>query len=167
MAITPLSSVTLTSEETQAVLDTLVVPWPLVFEELLPGSAEYLSYRNTRHSDLEDLANWHWTGNPEDRPDDATLLAAFATYAAQFEANQLEAARVDKWRLLVDNEVDSDVQNIPGWFSWTEEQALNWIAANVEPELGTNAPKTLQAIESLTRIVIAMRNKQWPNFEGS
>lgn len=167
MAITQLSDVTLTPEEEQAILDTLITPWTLVFEDILPGSHGYLSYQGAFDSDPEDLNNWHWLGDPEDRPDDTTLQAVFETFANQYQADNLEAARVEKWKALVQTEVNTQVQAIPGWFSWTEEQALTWIENNVEPELATNAPKTLQAITSLTRMLIAMRNHLWPDFEGS
>lgn len=167
MAITPLTDVTLTAQEEQTILNTLIVPWSLVFEVIAPGSSRYLSYRGNFGDDPEDLAHWRWLGEPENEPDTATLLAAFAAFAPQFEADNLEAARVAKWKALVDNEVNADVQAIPAWFSWTEEQALTWIDTNLAPELSASAPKTLVAVTSLARMLIAIRNQLWPHFEGS
>lgn len=167
MAITPLSSVTLTSGEEQAVLASIRLSWPYIFELITPGSSTYLSFSGSFNADFEDLNNWAWVGDPNDRPDDTTLQSTLAAYMTQTENEALETARVAKWKSIVTNEVNNAIQNIPGWFSWTEEQALAWMTAQVEPELTGSAPKTLQLLESLIRLVIAMRNQQWPNFEGS
>lgn len=167
MTITPLGDVVLTQEEQDAILGTLVVPWSLVFEVVEPGSSQSLSYIGGFGSNPEDLANWAWLGNPNDRPDDADLLAAFSTFATQYQADALENERIAKWQGIVQDEVSADIQNIPGWFSWTEDEALTWITNNIAPELSASAPKTLQGITALTRMLIAMRNQLWPHFEGS
>lgn len=167
MPITLLDDVVLTQTEQDAVLEKLVIPWPSVFETVQPGSSAFLSYVGTFGADPEVLTNWTWLGNPTERPDEATLLATFATYATQFQADSLENARVAKWQEIVTDEVGTAIQNITGWFSWSEEQALNWITTNIAPELSGNAPKTLQAITGLTRMLITMRNRLWPHLEGS
>lgn len=167
MVITHLGDVTLTSQEETDVLNALTISWPAVFEVVDPGSSQYLSYIGGTSSDPEALANWKWLGDPEERPSDSALLSAFSTFETQAQADALEEARVAKWEDIVEAEVQADVEDIPGWFSWTEEQAMTWITNNLDPELSSSYPKTLQAITAITRLLIAVRNKNWPSLEGS
>ena len=81
---------------------------------------------------------------------------------------------------------ETTVANIPGWATWTEEQALAWYETNIgepiddAPEVVTsqNAVAVLQGMVNLMRqlnnveraqikIDLALRNKVWPNLEGS
>jgi len=166
MTITQLSAITLTSQEQTDILVALVIPWALVFEDVQPGSSAYLSYVGGLGSDPEELTNWAWVGNPLDRPSDILLMDAYPTVAAQFQADILEAARVEKWKSIVQAEVTEDFENIPGWFSWTEEEVLNWITNNLNSELASY-PKTLQAITGLARLLVTVRNWVRPDLEGS
>ena len=58
----------------------------------------------------------------------------------------------------------TQVQNIPGWASWDEQTADDWITANVEPEL-SSAPATLQALRAMARLLIALRNEIYPDLQ--
>lgn len=62
---------------------------------------------------------------------------------------------------------DSQARDIPDWASWTEAEVLAWLDANVEPEIGTIAPETYRAIRAIARMIVALRNKTWPQLEGS
>ena len=81
---------------------------------------------------------------------------------------------------------ETTVANLPGWATWTEEQALAWYETNVgepidnAPEAVTsqNAVAVLQGVVNLLRemnnleraqikLDLAIRNKLWPNLEGS
>jgi len=81
---------------------------------------------------------------------------------------------------------EATVAGIPGWATWTEEQALQWYETNIGEPID-NAPETitsqnavvvLQGIVDLLKqlnsveraqikIDLALRNKAWPNLEGS
>ncbi len=57
-------------------------------------------------------------------------------------------------------------QNIPGWASWDEQAALDWIDTNIEPELTSAAPNTLQALRAIARLLIALRNEIYPDLQA-
>ncbi len=59
-------------------------------------------------------------------------------------------------------QAEQNVSDIPGWATWTEAEALAWFDANV-----TDTATAIQVERALVRIVLAMRNKLWPNLEGS
>ena len=93
---------------------------------------------------------------------------------------------------IIEEQSEDDVIAIPGWSTWTEEQALAWYTTNVidlidaipdinglSPTAYANNAQAIAAqmqdicnaqalvILNLARMVIAMRNKLWPNLEGS
>ena len=59
-------------------------------------------------------------------------------------------------------DADQDVGNIPGWATWTAQEAQDWIDANV-----TNLATARTAFKAMARMLMALRNKTWPNLEGS
>jgi hypothetical protein len=59
-------------------------------------------------------------------------------------------------------QADETAASIPNWATWTEAQALAWFDANV-----TDAETAIQVERALVRMALAMRNKLWPNLEGS
>ena len=61
---------------------------------------------------------------------------------------------------------DTQARDIPGWASWTEAEVLAWLDTNVEPEIGTIAPETYKALKAMARMIVALRNKTWPQLEG-
>jgi len=83
------------------------------------------------------------------------------------------------------------VSTIPGWASWTEDMAIDWLNTNITdtlntvPDIDGLAPAVFQGnaqainarwqdvitaqatvIMALVRMVLAMRNKLWPNLES-
>jgi len=56
---------------------------------------------------------------------------------------------------------ETDIENIPGWASWTEAQAVAWIEANV-----TDLASAKAALTAMARLLVALRNKQFPELEG-
>jgi len=85
-----------------------------------------------------------------------------------------------------DDEAEADVSSIPGWATWTEAEALAWYETNIGEPID-NAPATvtsqnavavLQGVVNILKqfntlegaeimMLIAARNKLWPNLEGS
>jgi hypothetical protein len=59
-------------------------------------------------------------------------------------------------------DAEASVASIPNWATWTETEALAWFDANV-----VDAPTAIQVERALVRLVLALRNKNWPNLEGS
>ena len=59
-------------------------------------------------------------------------------------------------------ESGAQAASIPGWATWTEQESLDWIDLNV-----TDLDSAKQAIKAMTRMLLALRNKNWPNLEGS
>ena len=55
-----------------------------------------------------------------------------------------------------------DVLAIAGWATWTEAGAIAWIDANV-----TDLASAITALKAMARMVIAVRNRLWPDLEGS
>lgn len=49
--------------------------------------------------------------------------------------------------------------NIPGWATWSESEATDWIDNNV-----TDLASAKTALRALTRMVVALRDAQWPNL---
>jgi hypothetical protein len=62
---------------------------------------------------------------------------------------------------------DAQARDIPGWASWTEALVLQWMEENVAPEIEGIAPKTYIALCAMVRMIVALRNKTWPQLEGS
>jgi len=91
-----------------------------------------------------------------------------------------------------EEEAESKASAIPGWATWTEQEALDWYTVNVMdlidaiPDIGsmtntayTNNAKAIAAqmqsiitaqslvIQNMARMLLAVRNKLWSNLEGS
>jgi len=87
---------------------------------------------------------------------------------------------------------EDDAATIPGWATWTKAEAAAWYDEHVTnlvdaiPDVDGLTPTTFQnkaqtivaqmqdiavaqttVIHNLARMVLAMRNKLWPNLEGS
>ena len=116
--------------------------------------------------------------------DVAAARAAIQVVIDAHEPDQLYfPADVERARAAA---AETTVANIPGWATWTEEQALAWYETNIgepidnAPEVVTsqNAVAILQGVVNLLRemnnleraqikLDLAIRNKLWPNLEGS
>jgi len=62
---------------------------------------------------------------------------------------------------------DTQAKNIPGWASWTETEVLDWITANAASEIQAIAPNTYAMLRRMARMIVALRNKTWPQMEGN
>ena len=63
---------------------------------------------------------------------------------------------------IVQSNSKSQVQNIPNWASWTELETLDYIDNNV-----TDLASAKVVIRAMARMLIALRNKEWPELEGN
>ena len=69
---------------------------------------------------------------------------------------------------------NTQAASIPGWASWTIEQAGDWHKTNVSDRLPVSSPaeanELLAAMDTelkaMGRMLIAARNKLWPNLKG-
>lgn len=52
--------------------------------------------------------------------------------------------------------------NIPNYATWSESEAESWINANV-----TDLASAKQVLVGLMKMTFALRNKQWPDLQGS
>lgn len=85
-------------------------------------------------------------------PDTATLEAALDD--ANIEA--VIEAQVD----AVQDGAKAQASTIPAWATFTEAQALAYIDANVN-----DLASAIVVLKALTRMVIALRNQQWPDLQ--
>lgn len=59
----------------------------------------------------------------------------------------------------VERQAEQAAQQIPGWATWDEQRALDWVENNV-----TDLASAKQAISALARMVIHLRDAQWPGL---
>lgn len=98
-------------------------------------------------------------------------LADNATGQQQADAQQLVQShdmnsRTDEQQAIVAaanilSQAETNVRNIPGWASWDEATALQWVTTNV-----TDLASAKTALLALTRMVIALRDAQWPGLNA-
>ena len=72
-------------------------------------------------------------------------------------AEQLAAERTAAVRAAA----DSQAAAVPGWATWTEQQAVDYINTNV-----TDLAKAKTVLVAMARMMVALRNAQWPGLEG-
>jgi len=80
----------------------------------------------------------------------------------------------------------TEAANIPNWATWTETQVLAWFATNVDTPLAVAIPATITLVqarsilasmqsimqamaaaqEAEARMIVALRNSQWPTLQG-
>lgn len=63
---------------------------------------------------------------------------------------------------LVQAGAESQAEAIPGWATWTEAEALDYINTNV-----VDLPSALIVLRAMARMLVALRNNTWPRLEGS
>lgn len=99
--------------------------------------------------------------------DDAIIqYAPEATAQDMTAAEAIKATHIAKDTSAIADSAKDAVTNIPGWASWTEQQVLDWITVNVQPEIGVLAPDTYIMLRAMARLLVALRNKQWPSLQG-
>jgi hypothetical protein len=67
--------------------------------------------------------------------------------------------------LLPVDQVQADAKGqaaaVPNWATWTEQQAVDWINANV-----TNLASAKQVLIAMARMLVALRNQTWPDLQA-
>lgn len=62
-------------------------------------------------------------------------------------------------------EVKSRLDNIPGWATWTEAQALEWFDTNITP---LNIPPEVKTLlRAYGRVLLVLRDKNYPRLENN
>lgn len=56
---------------------------------------------------------------------------------------------------------DKQVVSIPGWATWSEQRAIDYITANV-----TDLASAKRVLIAMARMLVALRNKSWPDLAG-
>lgn len=101
------------------------------------------------------LANWGQAiPNIYPEPTEAQLLTALATVNADIAADATLDARQAGAK--------AQAQAIPNWATWTEAQVIDYITTNV-----TDLASAKTVLIAMGRMLVALRNQQWPDLEGS
>lgn len=116
------------------------------------------------HSDLVDKVEWRTP--PPVLPTAQNLIDAYNAYLV-FQDTLADQATIAE-------NAEAQAAAIPQWASWTEAQALDWHNTNITTQLPvanlTAANTVLQKLDAenraLIRMVLALRNKIWPNLQG-
>ena len=77
-----------------------------------------------------------------------------------FGQEPVETIIKDPDLLAKEQQAETDAGAIPGWATWNEQQALDYIENNV---VDLNSAKSV--LKALARMTIALRNKTFPNLE--
>ena len=117
------------------------------------------------------LAEINFQSNTITPPTEQQLLDAHSAFMAGYAQIRAERDAIQ----TIENNARSQAQNIPAWASWTETEALNWHDTNIAAKLPvaslTEANVLLTVLETenraLVRMVIAIRNKIFPDLEGN
>lgn len=106
---------------------------------------------------------------------DLSLMDAVWEDGTRIPADDQAAIDAKEANLVTKEQAQTAAATIPGWASWTEAQALDWHDTNVAAALPvanlTEANAVLEDLatenRALIRMVLALRNAQWPDLEGS
>lgn len=135
--------------------------YAIAVDRLLPG-AKWL--RAESYAEL--VTTW---GDAQPVPSDAALIAAYADW----QAEQVIQVAQD----VVQLGAKTQATTIPNFAHWTEQQGLDWIAANIG-DTPINAVTNLAdakllmkkqavALEALWRVAKAFLNHTWPDLENT
>ncbi len=79
--------------------------------------------------------------------------------------------------MSIQSEAEAQAKNVPGFASWTEQQGLDWIEANIGDtpidtitnlaEAKALMKKQATAITALWRFTVAFRNKIYPHLQDT
>lgn len=137
-----------------------MIDYAIAIDRVMPG-AKWLQAKD--YATL--VATWQ---DVQPVPEESVLLAAYADW----EAEQLIAADV----ALVKEGSEAQAAAIPNFAHWTEQQGLDWIAANINDipidaitnlaEAKVIMKKQVIAIKALWRLCKAFLNHTWPHLEG-
>ena len=92
--------------------------------------------------------------NADITPNQSTLDQALIDLATQQSTEQQQET--------IKNNAKAQAAAIPSWSSWTEAETLDYIDTNV-----IDLASAKVVIRAMARMVIALRNEQWPDLEGS
>lgn len=88
----------------------------------------------------------------------ATVAALIAAHDPDnLTPDQLAAAATE----AVASAAEGQVRAIPNWATWTEAQTVNYITANV-----TDLASAKVVLVAMARMLVALRNKSWPNLQA-
>lgn len=93
---------------------------------------------------------------------DPTLDTATAAAQAVLDAHDPDVLTDAQQAAAREARAETDAANIPGWARWTETEVLDYIDTNV-----TDLASAKVVLTAMARLLVALRNKQWPNLEGS
>lgn len=124
-----------------------------------------VNFPATGHTTLVDKIEWRL--EPPQLPTAQNLIDAYNAYLTMLDDEQSAAT--------VESGSKAQASNIPNWASWTEAQALSWHDTNVANAIAPIANLadakvvlTQMATENraLVRMLIALRNKAFPDLQG-
>lgn len=88
-------------------------------------------------------------------------IDAVAQIIDDHDYTQLTASQIAE---IAENQVstsaDTLAANIPGWATWTEQETLDYITNNV-----TDLASAKVVLLAMARLLVALRNKTWPNLQ--
>ncbi len=120
---------------------------------LIVSGERFLDASNLKVYD-ETYINRVRTSQIDITPDENTLNQALIDLA---DSQQVQAD-ID----TVQSSAKSQVQNIPSWANWTETETLDHIDTNI-----TDLASAKVVIRAMARMLIALRNQEWPELEGN
>ncbi len=135
----------------------------LAVEHLIP---------NARYNDASSYERLVKTWQDETpTPSEEELIQAWdAVVSERNSSEQKQIANEQK-----ESQAKESVKVIPGWATWTEQELLDWISNNISSTQITavndltSAKVILQrqstAITAMGRMLLAMRDKIWPDLE--
>ena len=92
-----------------------------------------------------------WDNSP-----DGQDLADLDTVLDSHNAAELSTAQVIA---NVSDSAKSEAATIPGWATWTAQQATDWLTTNIADA------ETRTALIAMAQMLIALRNQRWPDLQ--
>jgi len=94
-------------------------------------------------------------------PTQAEIDTAHAIVNAHNASELTPEQEAAKRAVSVAAAAEGQVAAIPGWAHWTEQQVISYITANV-----TDLASAKTVLIAMARMMVALRNAQWPGLEG-
>jgi len=134
----------------------------------LPDYFTISSYVGRKGYSSIDVLNWIHPTIP--KPTEQQLISLYDVWKSDYDSS----ISLEQNRLLVEESASSDIDNIPGWATWTQAQAAAWLQTNLNDSLPVaslaEANAVLQVmsniIEKQTIMLLALRNKVYPDKQG-
>jgi hypothetical protein len=145
----------------------LEIHWPLVIRAIYPTITDIPD--GGGDSIASKLGTWRdlvFSKPTVQQVEDALLNTVLPAVETEETANAANAAKVAA--------AETNAGNIPGWATWDEATALAWIDGKFDATTINNISSLTQAkpviadmataITALARLVIALRDKNWPGL---